>query len=480
MLFTSIEYLVFLPIIMVLFFCLKHRSRWALLLLASYFFYSYWRFDFLLIVLASTLIDYWAGLRMGRHKEKRKRKPFLYFSLFANLGLLFAFKYLGFFNEELRSLFQFFDVRFPTPEFDILLPSGISFYTFQTLSYSLDVYKGIRKPERHLGYFALYVSFFPQLVAGPIERSTTLLPQLRNKQKFSWINVSVGFRLILWGLFKKVIVADYLYMLIVPVMRNPELYSGGIFIVGMFATALWIYADFSGYTDIAIGSARLFGIKLLPNFRRPYLSSSISELWQRWHMSLTTWINQYFFKPLIRRSNSWFWRYFSILLIFTSIGFWHGASWNFVAFGLLHGVYIILNRISKSFRRKLVNRFLTKTSLLRKAVNVVVTLLFWTFSSIFFIADDLHESWYIITHLAEWKGLSALMDIPGIYTVHLVIIIIGSGMFITSEIMNKKELENPWDNVKYTVIRWCTYMLMIFMLISFSHQVSNEFFYFQF
>jgi len=480
MLFTSIEYLLFLPLIMVAFFCLKHRSRWVLLLLASYFFYSYWRLDFLLLVLVSTVIDYWAGLRMGRHKEKKKRKPFLYFSLFANFGLLFSFKYLGFFNEQVRSFFQLFDVQFPTPEIDILLPIGISFYTFQTLSYSLDVYKGNRKPERHLGYFALYVSFFPQLVAGPIERSTTLLPQLRDKQRFLWSNVSVGFRLILWGLFKKVIIADYLYMLIVPIMRNPEQYSGGVFVIGMIATTLWIYADFSGYTDIAIGSARLFGIRLLPNFKRPYLSASISELWQRWHISLTTWINEYFFRPLIRTSSSWFWRYFSILLIFTSIGFWHGATWNFIAFGLLHGIYITLNRITKSFRRRQMNRVLSRTSIIRKAINVFVTLLFWTFSSVFFIADNLQESWHIISHLTEWNGLQELSNVPGIYTVHFIIILLGSGLFIASEIINRKELENPWDNVRFTGIRWGTYALMIFMLISFGHQVSNEFFYFQF
>ena len=269
-------------------------------------------------------------------------------------------------------------------------------------------------------------------------------------------------------------------MLIVPIMRNPEQYSGGVFVIGMIATTLWIYADFSGYTDIAIGSARLFGIRLLPNFKRPYLSASISELWQRWHISLTTWINEYFFRPLIRISSSWFWRYFSILLIFTSIGFWHGATWNFIAFGLLHGIYITLNRITKSFRRRQMNRVLSRTSIIRKAINVFITLLFWTFSSVFFIADNLQESWYIISHLTEWNGLQELSNVPGIYTVHFIIILLGSGLFIASEIINRKELENPWDNVCFTGIRWGTYALMIFMLISFGHQVSNEFFYFQF
>ncbi|MFT6923811.1 MAG: alginate O-acetyltransferase complex protein AlgI [Crocinitomicaceae bacterium] len=480
MLFTSLEYIFFLPMIAVLYYVLSHRVRWILLLGASYFFYAFWRFDFLILVVLSTLIDYIAGLQMAKHAEKRDRKKWLYLSLFINLGLLFVFKYLGFFNEEVRHLFQLFDLSYSVPEFDILLPIGISFYTFQTLSYTLDIYRSGKAPERHLGYFALYVSFFPQLIAGPIERASRLIPQFRTKQTFNWVNISEGARLFLWGMFKKIIIADYLILFFKPIMDQPELFSGGHYILAMFAATVWIYADFSGYTDMAIGSARFFGIRLVPNFRRPYFAESISELWQRWHISLTSWINDYFFRPLVRKAKSKWARYAAIVLIFLAIGFWHKASWNLLAFGLLHGMYIIINRVTKRSRRKFMDQVLKKTSVIRISINVLLTFLFWTYSSALFVSDSLSHAWHIMTHLFVWDSSASLLDVPGVITVEYIVMAIGTSLFLYSEIINKKIHENPFDSIRFTGIRWSFYLAMIFLLIVFGHQVNNEFFYFQF
>ena len=480
MLFTSIEYFLFLPIIVMLSYLMSHKFRWLILLSASYYFYAYWRFDFLLLVIVSTIIDYWAGIKMSKFEQKMKRRKYLYISIFSNIGMLFFFKYLGFFNEQARSLFSLFEINYPIDELDILLPIGISFYTFQTLSYTIDVYRGNRKAERHLGYFALYVSFFPQLIAGPIERSTSLLPQLRKKIKFDWVNISKGSRLIIWGLFKKLIIADYLVLLFKPIMSNPELFSGSYFFVAMLAAAIWIYADFSGYTDIAIGSARLMGIKLMPNFKRPYFSESISELWQRWHISLTSWVNDYFFKPLIRRAKSRWSRYLAIVFIFFIIGFWHKASWNLIAFGILHSIYIISNRITRKTRRRLVNNIFSNKSLLRKYLNIMLTFFFWMYSSALFVSDSIENSFYIMTQIFTETPRVLKFDIPGLITADLVVILVGFTILFFAEAINRKTLENPFDSITNIFIRWPVYFIMIFLLIIFGHQTSNDFFYFQF
>lgn len=480
MLFTSLEYILFLPMIAALYYLLNHRSRWILLLTASYFFYAYWRFDFLLLVVFSTLVDYFVGIQMSKHTEKRDRKKWLYLSLTTNLGLLFVFKYLGFFNEEVRHLFQFFDWPYNLPEWDVLLPIGISFYTFQTLSYTIDIYRGIGKTERHLGYFALYVSFFPQLVAGPIERSTRLIPQLRTNQLFNWVNISEGGRLFLWGMFKKVIVADYMLLVIQPIYYHPEAFSGSHYLLAMAASTIWIYADFSGYTDMAIGSARLFGIRLVPNFKRPYFAESISELWQRWHISLTSWINDYFFRPLVRSAKTTTTRYAAIVLIFLAIGFWHKASWNLLVFGLLHALYIIVNRVTKKFRRNLMDKVLKRTSVIRVTINVLLTLLFWAYSGPLFFSNSIGNAWRIMTHLFVWDSSTPLLAIPGVFTVQYIVMAIGASVFIYSEAINTRVLDNPFDSIRYTGVRWSFYLAMLFLLIVFGHQVSNEFLYFQF
>ncbi|CAN5908465.1 hypothetical protein BH23GEM7_BH23GEM7_20090 [soil metagenome] len=350
MLFNSLQFLFFFPVVVALYFATPHRFRWTLLLAASYYFYACWKPEYLLLIIASTLVDYGAALGMGAAATQARRKAFLALSLGSNLGLLFAFKYFNFFNESARALFDQFNLFYGVPAFDVLLPVGISFYTFQTLSYTIDVYRGQREPERHLGIFALYVSFFPQLVAGPIERSTRLLPQFFEKHEFSADRVSSGLRLILWGFFKKIVIADRLAIYVNEVYGNPAGFDGPTLLLATYFFAFQIYCDFSAYSDIAIGAARVMGFELMQNFRRPYFARSIHEFWQRWHISLSTWFRDYVYIPLGgNRVPFWRW-YVNLFAVFLVSGLWHGANWTFVVWGGLHGFYLVFSLMTRNVR----------------------------------------------------------------------------------------------------------------------------------
>jgi alginate O-acetyltransferase complex protein AlgI len=351
MLFNSIDYLIFLPAVIILFYLIPHKYRWIMLLAASYYFYMCWRVEYILLIVTSTMVDYWAGLKMSEKVTQKERKPYLWLSLLVNLGLLFYFKYYGFFVGNLNELFSQFNLLINFQYMNILLPVGISFYTFQTLSYSIDIYRGNAKAEKHLGYFALYVTYFPQLVAGPIERSTRLLPQLRNKPKVSKEDIKFGVNKILLGFFKKLVIADNLAPYVNETYGNLEGSNGTQVYLATLFFGFQIFCDFSGYTDIAMGSARLMGVKLMENFKRPLWQSNLSDFWARWHISLTTWIRDYIYVPLRRagkdvRGNTLY-AAFSTIFIMVIIGFWHGASWTFIVFGLVHGALLILQRLTR-------------------------------------------------------------------------------------------------------------------------------------
>jgi alginate O-acetyltransferase complex protein AlgI len=339
-LFNSIEYALFLPAVVTAYYLLGQAHRWKLLLAASYAFYAAWKPGYLLLIVASTLVDYWAGLRMDAASKKQK-KVFLWASLAVNLGLLFTFKYFNFFAETFNALLGYSGTAQALPALEVLLPVGISFYTFQTLSYTIDIYRGERRAESHLGLFALYVAFFPQLVAGPIERSTRLLPQLHKEHRFSYTRSLAGLELILWGLFKKVVIADRLAVLVDAVYGNPGAHTGPMLICATVFFAFQIYCDFSGYSDIAIGSARLLGIDLMVNFRAPYFAASIGEFWQRWHISLSTWFRDYVYIPLGGSRTSKGRHLGNLLITFVVSGLWHGANWTFIVWGLLHGCWLV-------------------------------------------------------------------------------------------------------------------------------------------
>jgi len=298
MLFNSLHFLVFFPVVVIIYFLLPHRFRWILLLLSSYYFYMSWEPEYVLLIMVSTLIDYFAGLKIGETDDRVKRKKFLYASLIVNLGLLFTFKYFNFFSDNLRAFFDLISLPVDTPTLKLLLPVGISFYTFQTMSYSIDVYRGKIKPEKHLGIFAVYVSFFPQLVAGPIERAGNLLPQFFEKKDYNFERISGGLKLMIWGFFKKLVIADRVAVVVDQVFNNVTDYSGIPILLAVFFFSIQVYCDFSAYSDIAIGGAKIMGYDLMTNFRRPYFSRSIAEFWRRWHISLSTWFQDYVFTPL--------------------------------------------------------------------------------------------------------------------------------------------------------------------------------------
>lgn len=356
MLFHSLGFLLFLPLVAWLHHLLPHRFRWILLLGASYWFYAAWKIEYLPLIMVSTLVDYLAGLRMGSLPDRRSRRPTLLLAVAINFGLLAFFKYATFaidlFRQSLELLPSLSIDASQWPTLQILLPIGISFYTFQTIGYSIDVYRGKIQPERHLGIFAVYVSFFPQLVAGPIERAKNLIPQFHRQHRIEPQQLSTGLLLILWGLFKKLVVADRIAALVGPVYENPESYAQAVTAAAPLAYLYQIYCDFSGYTDIARGSALIMGFQLVRNFRRPFTALTMTEFWQRWHMSLGTWIRDYVFLPLSRSSKGRTGRLLSVLFVAILFGLWHGAGMNFFVFGFLMGTFMILEQATKRARRR--------------------------------------------------------------------------------------------------------------------------------
>jgi alginate O-acetyltransferase complex protein AlgI len=408
--FNSLEYLIFFPFVVALYFTLPQRFRWVLLLTASYYFYMCWKAEYAVLLLVSTVVDYWAALRMGRSDHRRGRRKYLIVSLISNLGLLFSFKYLNFFNESSRTLFDSLNIFYGVPTFDILLPIGISFYTFQTLSYTIDVYRGDRSPERHFGIFAVYVSFFPQLVAGPIERSTHLMPQFFEKHSFEYNRAAEGLRLMLWGFFKKIVIADRLAVYVNQVYNHPGDFSGGPLILATYFFAFQIYCDFSGYTDIARGSAQIMGFRLRENFRRPYFAKSVIEFWQRWHISLSTWFRDYVYGPLGARCKpKWRW-YHNLMVVFVLSGLWHGANWTFVIWGALHGTYMVVSAATRRTRQRVRASFhLDNHPTLLKWFQVGITFHLVLFAWVFFRANSLSDALLILRKSAsvDFANLSA-------------------------------------------------------------------------
>jgi alginate O-acetyltransferase complex protein AlgI len=397
MLFNSLEFLVFFPIVVALYFALPYRFRWILLLLASYYFYMCWNYKYVVLIVVSTVVDYTTGILLYRSERKTLRKLLLLMSLITNLGLLFFFKYFNFFGGAVNEVFQKFNIFVDIPAYNVLLPVGISFYTFQTLSYTIDIYKRKQTPEYHFGRFALFVSFFPQLVAGPIERSVNLLPQFREKYDFDYERVKNGLLLMGWGFFKKIVIADRLAEYVNMVYNNPTDFSGIPNIIATFFFSFQIYCDFSGYSDIAIGAAMVMGYRLMTNFKRPYFAASIREFWQRWHISLSTWFRDYVYISLGgNRVVKWRW-YYNLFITFLVSGLWHGANWTFVIWGAIHGFYMVF-AIWTFKHRESFNKMigLTRFPNLYKLAQVLVTFVLVYISWIFFRANNVGEALYIL------------------------------------------------------------------------------------
>jgi D-alanyl-lipoteichoic acid acyltransferase DltB (MBOAT superfamily) len=500
MLFNSFEFLLFFPLAVGIYFLTPGRYRWAWLLAASYYFYAAWKAEYLVLILASTLIDYWSGLQMGKHEVKERRRPYLILSLLSNLGLLFAFKYFNFFNESIRAVFDAVNIFYGVPMFDVLLPVGISFYTFQTLSYAVDVYRGDRDPERHLGIFALYVSFFPQLVAGPIERSTRLIPQFHQTHAFDWSRLVAGLQLMLWGFFMKVVVADRLAIYVNEVYNNPEAYTGVPVILATYFFAFQIFGDFAGYSLIAIGTARIMGIDLMENFRRPYFSKSIGEFWNRWHISLSSWFRDYLYIPLGgNRVVKWRW-YYNLVVVFLVSGLWHGAAWTFVIWGALHGLYLIAGVATKRWRDGVWERVEQvvgvppavegvrtagfrgpSVATVRRLVSVGITFHLVLLAWVFFRANSLPDALVLLEAMTQFDGAASLSaEIASVSNFDVALSVSVIGMLLTVQMFDRNR--SIWARLAEAPrwVRWGAYqalLLAIFLLGVFSQQ---QFIYFQF
>ncbi|MCL2462651.1 MAG: MBOAT family protein [Defluviitaleaceae bacterium] len=400
MLFNSLIYIVFFIIVLVIYYILPHRLRWVMLLIASLVFYMAWIPQYVLLILFDAFVGYIMAILIARAGDNRKKKKlFLVFALVSTFGILFFFKYLVFINRSLMALFGFFGISYPVADFSILLPMGISFHTFQNAGYAIDVYRGDSKPERNFFKYALFVMFFPQLVAGPIERAGRLIPALFQKREFKIDNIQAGVKQMLLGYFKKVVVADRLAVLVNTVYNVPQYHRGLQSLIATFFFAFQIYCDFSGYTDIALGGAKCLGIDLMQNFRQPYLSASVGEFWRRWHISLSTWFRDYLYTPLggIRCSRRR--QAFNIFITFAVSGLWHGADWTFVIWGLLHGLY-------QNIETWLAVRFRFWGRKRGRPVKIPLTFLAICFACIFFRANSVGDAFGIIGGLfagaAQW------------------------------------------------------------------------------
>ncbi len=480
MLFNSFEFLIFFPIVVAMYFALPYRWRWLLLLSASYYFYMCWKAEYALLIIASTVIDYYAAKWMSRTPDRARRKKFLLLSLVSNLGMLFGFKYFTFFNESLRSLFHAFNIFYGVPVYEVLLPVGISFYTFQTLSYTIDVYKGEIPAETHFGKFALYVTFFPQLVAGPIERSQNLLPQLQSlRYDFDGDRVVNGLRLMLWGFFKKVVIADRLAPYVNLVYNNPGDYHGMQIILATLFFAFQIFCDFSGYSDIAIGAAKIFGVNLMKNFDRPHSAKSISEFWKRWHISLSTWFKDYVYIPLGgNRTIKWRW-YYNLFITFLISGLWHGANWTFIVWGALHGFYLVFAIVSRPLREALVRLAgLDKVPTLLQAGRLLCTFVLVNLGWLFFRANSIADAGVLLKNLFVFTPLTALTEMiaPGALLLNLALIGI---LEMFHYLQRDKEIpqllsSKPW------LVRWPAYALITMAILYLSAGGEQQFIYFQF
>ncbi len=478
MLFNSLDFAIFLPIVFILYWFvfnknLRHQN--ILIAVASYVFYGWWDWRFLALILFSTLVDYAVGVSLDKEQNLSKRKILLWISILVNLGFLGFFKYYNFFLDNFKSAFSFFGQEINSNSLNIILPVGISFYTFQTLSYTIDVYKKRLEPTKDFISFAAFVSFFPQLVAGPIERATNLLPQILSKRKFEYSEAVDGLRQILWGLFKKIVIADNCATYANLIFNNSADYSGSTLVLGAIFFTFQIYGDFSGYSDIAIGTSRLFGFKLMQNFAFPYFSRDIAEFWRRWHISLSTWFRDYLYIPLGgSRGGTWM-KVRNTFIIFIVSGFWHGANWTFIVWGALNAIYFLPLLLTNKNRQNL--ETVAEGSYLptiKEFFNMAITFGLTVFAWIFFRADN-------IEHALSYLGgifSKTFFTYPEIFSKRILLLI---PLFLILEWFGR----NGEYGLQRIGIHWPKPLKMglyysIFVLIFLFGEKSAEFIYFQF
>ncbi|PHS62080.1 MAG: membrane-bound O-acyltransferase family protein [Flavobacterium sp.] len=478
MLFNSIDFAIFLPIVFLLYWFVFNKSirnQNVLIVVASYVFYGWWDWRFLALILFSTIVDFTIGNLLQKETKINKRKVLLWTSIIINIGLLGFFKYYNFFVESFTDAFTFFGGEIKPNTLHIILPVGISFYTFQTLSYTIDIYRNKLKPTNSFISFAAFVSFFPQLVAGPIERASNLLPQFFKKRIFNSENAIIGINQIIWGLFKKVVIADNCAQYANEIFNNYQEYSGTTLFLGVIYFAFQIYGDFSGYSDIAIGTARLFGFKLMTNFRYPYFSRDIAEFWRRWHISLSTWFRDYVYIPLGGSKGSLYKKIRNVVAIFLISGFWHGANWTFIVWGGINALFFIPLLILKKNRKNTdtvaENNFLPS---IKEFLKMTSTFLIVLFGWVFFRADSITNAFLYIEKMMT--GLLPFIERLNIerYSIEILPLI---AILVLFEWFSRNK-EFPLCSSKYSNIKVSLVVLMIIVFGSFS--TIQEFIYFQF
>jgi len=483
MLFNTIDFAIFLPIVFICYWFVTYKNlrfQNILLLVASYFFYACWDYRFLFLLIFSTFLDYFTGLKINKAETKRKKLFWLWLSISVNLGFLGVFKYYNFFASSFANGLSLIGLQTNSITLNIILPVGISFYTFHGLSYVIDIYKNKIKPVKNFIEYSVFVSFFPLLVAGPIERATHLLPQIQKKRNFDYTKTVDGLRQILWGLFKKIVIADNCAEYANQIFNNSSSYSGYTLILGALFFSFQIYCDFSGYSDIALGTARLFGIELLRNFAFPYFSRDIAEFWRRWHISLSSWFRDYLYIPLGGSKGGLWIKIRNTFIIFIVSGFWHGANWTFIVWGTLNAIYflplLLLNKNRTNLEIVAKGRYLPNfKELLQMFITFSLTVLAW----IFFRANNVENAIDYISQIffGIFQNPASIFILWKPYKTILFLITI----FLLIEWRGREQqyaianLGFKW----YKPIRWTMYYFIIFAIFYFAGN-EQQFIYFQF
>lgn len=487
MLFNSLTFLIFLAITLSLYYILPHKFRWYLLLVSSCIFYMAWRVEFIFLILFSSIFNYYIGMLIDKYEQKSK--IILIFGLIVNFFILFIFKYSIFINHSFMALYDYLGITYPINDFDIILPMGISFYTFQATSYTIDIYRKRYKPEKNVLKVALYIMFFPQLVAGPIERADRLLSQLFLKHNFNINNISTGLKIMIIGFFKKIVIADRVAVLVNTVYNSPQSYNGLSFIIATFFFAIQLYCDFSGYSDIAIGCAKLFGIDLMENFKSPYFSKSIKQFWTRWHISLSTWFKDYLYIPLGGNKKGTLRTYLNLMITFLVSGLWHGANWTFVLWGGLNGFYQMigdlknkaLNKINFKIKNKHIDNFFN-------IFRILITFSLICFSLIFFRANTVGDGFYIVKNL--FSDLGQTSNIQYLYNVVTnlglnifeILMVSGCiGLLFFIELFEQKQRIYVTLNKTPFIFRFLFYYVIVLIILALGvFTDAGQFIYFQF
>jgi alginate O-acetyltransferase complex protein AlgI len=492
MLFNSFNFLLFFPTVTAIYFLLPHRFRWIFLLAASCFFYMAFIPVYILVLFTTIIIDYIAAIFI-EESQGQKRKIFLIISILSTCLVLFIFKYFNFFNANLGHLAHLLHWNYSIKRLSLLLPIGLSFHTFQSLSYVIEVYRGNQKAERHFGIYALYVMFFPQLTAGPIERPQNLLHQFYEKHHFDYERVTDGLKLILWGLFKKAVIADRLAILVNTVYDDPSKFPPIAQLLATVFFAFQVYCDFSGYSDIAIGCAQVLGFKLMDNFNRPYSSRSISEFWQRWHISLSSWLRDYLFYPLFGSGFSNQKLYLNVMITFIVCGLWHGAGWTYILWGALHGFYIVFGMATKGIRKQIVHTIgLSKFPRIHHIFQTVITFSLVCFTYIFFRSVDFTEARMIVKSMGiiilqiftlNFQFIKDLVGHIGDWGLSPFELWIAFGAVAFMEYVHLIQRHGSIRHMlrqKPIWLRWAIYFILIFAIIVVGEFNQLKFIYFQF